>query len=111
MHEHFECIRTHVGLHAVHRTLDRLAPHDFSIAFHEYPQQSEFAPRQVDPLATIRDLEGTEVERDGTGLELVVGKALRTTSQRTDASGEFVEMKGLGHVVIGARIEALYAGL
>ncbi len=63
---------------------------------------------ELDRIAVDGDAAGARIEPDRPAFEFALGVADRAAQQRAHAGEHFLEMKGLGDIIVGAGVEALY---
>ena len=62
---------------------------------------------QLDRIAVDGDAPGAGIEPDRPAIELALGVTGRPAKERPHPGQDFFQMKGLGDVIVGARVEAL----
>ena len=89
--------------------LDQLgARHHAAGMVHQIGQQPVFVRGELDRIAVDRDPAGAGVEPHRAAGEFALGVADRAAQQRAHARQHFLEMERLGHIVVGAGVEALH---
>ena len=84
------------------------ARHHAAGVVHQIGQQPVFVAGELDRIAVDRDAAGAGVEPHRPAVELALGVAGRAAQQRAHARQHFLEMEGLGDIIVGAGVEALH---
>ena len=84
------------------------ARHDAAGMMHQIGEQPVFMARELDRIAIDRNAAGAGVEPHRPAIEFAFGVAGRAAQERAHTGQHFLQMKGLGDIIVGARIEALH---
>ena len=75
---------------------------------HQISEQPVFVAGELDRIAVDRDAPGARIEPHRSADEFAFGVADRAAQQRAHARQHFLEMEGLGDIIVGAGVEALH---
>src|SRR3954464_9032745 len=90
---------------------EALARDDDPLVAHQVLEQLELALRELDRAVAARDLVGIGVQRQVGDDERRAAARRRPREQRAQAGEQLLALERLDEVVVGARVEALDAGL
>src|SRR5690606_25386257 len=79
---------------------------DLAGAMHEVLEDAVLEAREVDLAIVDRDFLRARIERNGTTSQDRLRPPARTAQQRLYARQQFLEVKGLGDIVVRARLQA-----